>query len=70
MGRTALIDCSKNAGLLDCGIFEVTRYPGDSIRTYVFAVYKTANLALAGFVRNWRASQNKTANTYVIDVAL
>jgi site-specific DNA recombinase len=31
---------------------------------------KSGNGGVRGFVRKWRASQNKTANTYVIEITL
>ena len=36
----------------------------------VIAGKQTANGNVRGFVRNWRASQNKTANSYVIEIAI
>jgi hypothetical protein len=36
----------------------------------VIAGKQTANGNVRGFVRKWRASQNKTANTYVIEIAI
>ena len=36
----------------------------------VIAGKQTANGNVRGFVRKWRASQNKTANPYVIEIAI
>ena len=34
----------------------------------VIAGKQTANGSVRGFVRNWRARRNKTANTYVFEI--
>ena len=36
----------------------------------VIAGKQTANGNVRGFVRKWRASQDKTANTYTIEIAI
>jgi hypothetical protein len=36
----------------------------------VIAGKQNANGDVRGFVRNWRAIQNKTANSYVIEIAM
>jgi site-specific DNA recombinase len=41
------------------------------LRTLVAASsVKTAGFCVPSFVPNWRAGRNKTANTYVIEIAL